>query len=114
MVGFFVSSFASSELAIVSAPPGLVRGVEAVERDGADVIDPTWRVSIRQNSGLLARDWKVGCFSGDTGQYNFDHVERDGRSTLVVTILRGSTTVVVNPATGRPRPVTDPKWDSCS
>ena len=35
------------------------------------VIDPVWEVRVRQNSGLLARQWYAGCVNGDDPNNTF-------------------------------------------
>ncbi len=76
---------------------------EAVVTKGADWIDTVWYVSIRQNNGLLSREWQVGCLSDDLGADTFKGLAWDGPNRLLVTTLGQTITVPIDPRTGKPQ-----------
>ncbi len=102
------------EQATVAAPPGRGADYQVVVTQGTDVIDPIWFVTIRQRNSWLAREWQVGCLSGDDGRDSFAWTKWDSRSRLVIRTESRSVTVRINPRTGEPRAVTGNPWNRCS
>ncbi|WP_328941748.1 hypothetical protein OG259_08855 [Streptomyces sp. NBC_00250] len=84
-----------------TAAPGGVDRYLVVE-EGAAMIDPLWRVSVVDGSGLAARHWPVGFFNGDTAEGVLEQVEWSGSDALVVTTGDGVTTVRLDARDGRP------------
>ncbi len=66
-LGLYVAPVLAGEtLAVVAAPDGPGVDYEVVVREGSDGwLDPAWDLTIRQRSGLFAREWTLGCISGD-------------------------------------------------
>ena len=99
--------------AVVAAPPGPV-DYEVVVREATDGwIDPAWVLSIRQRDGLLAREWSVGCISGDASNHAYEGVLWERRSRLTVVTDRGPVVVPVDTNTGKPLAVTGYPWNTC-
>jgi len=99
--------------------PGAVVAVEeapmaeyevSVREASYGVIDPAWVYSTRQNSRLLAREWEIGCISGDNPGYSFKDVRWVDANTLVISLLEEEVTVEVDPGSGEPEPVAAPPW----
>jgi len=89
----------NDELAAVASPSDRYEVV--VYSDSSGVIDPVWRVTIRQRGDLWPDEWTVGCINGDDGT-EFKSVRWEGRTTLVVEATGGTATVEVNGQTGEP------------
>ncbi|MFI1654406.1 hypothetical protein ACH4ZU_05590 [Streptomyces sp. NPDC020472] len=82
-----------------AAPGGADRYL--VVEEGSAVIDPLWRVSVVDGSGLGAHHWDVGFFDGDATALLA--VAWSGPDTLVVTAAgREEMTVRLDPRTGKP------------
>ncbi|MFG2835633.1 hypothetical protein ACGFYE_11660 [Streptomyces zaomyceticus] len=84
-----------------AAPDGADRYV--VVEEGSLMIDPLWRVSVVDGSGLTARRWTVGTFNGDAADGVLTKVAWSGPGSLVLTTGEGGvTTVRLDPRTGEP------------
>ncbi|MER5966244.1 hypothetical protein [Streptomyces sp. NPDC002057] len=84
-----------------AAPDGVDRYV--VVEEGSAMIDPLWRVSVVDGSGLTALRWTVGTFNGDAADGVLGNVAWSGPDTLVLTTGEGKvTTVRLDPTTGKP------------
>ncbi|MET7714418.1 hypothetical protein [Streptomyces sp. NPDC005407] len=70
----------------LAAPEGADRLV--VVRSGSAMIDPLWWVTVEQGHGLTAREWDVGHFNGDAGDYEAASA-RDGPYRLRMTTASG-------------------------
>jgi hypothetical protein len=69
-------------------------------------IDTVYRVTIRQEAGLLARKWSAGCLHGDNHANGYDSMRWTGPSTLTLRTGDGRELVLrTDPSTGRPRNV---------
>ena len=105
LAGAYVwSLFRQPELMSVSAPAGSGSSYELVVRESSDgLLDPAWVLSIRQTGSPFAREWYLGCMSGDDPQAGFKSAEWRDRGNLLVTVEAGNThTVTVDPSTGKP------------
>ncbi|MGW6535430.1 hypothetical protein ACWGBV_08945 [Streptomyces sp. NPDC055051] len=97
LVLFDVFSAGWEETERIPAPGGVERTVK-VER-GSAIIDPLWRVSVVEGSGLTARSHPVASYGETTG---FHAVAWDGPDALLVTDGDGTTRITLDPATGTP------------
>jgi hypothetical protein len=96
-LGGFLSAGSAAVTATAAAPGNSdVRAIVEVN-DGVSDIDQVWTVSVRQDRGLLSREWEVGrtCYSSPS-------VRWEGSSRLVVEIGSSSTFIAVDPDTGQP------------
>ncbi len=106
--------FTEETLSVLAAPPGPGVAYEVVVREGTDGwIDPAWELTIRQRDGLLAREWPLGCVSGDDPARAYKGVEWESRDRLRVMTRRGPINVPVNRRTGEPQPLDQDTWDGC-
>jgi hypothetical protein len=72
-----------------------------VVRSGSAVIDPLWWVTVEQGHGLTAREWDVGHFNGDAGDFALTGVAWTGPHRLRMTTGSGEhITVDLDPETG--------------
>ncbi|WP_055600083.1 hypothetical protein [Streptomyces aureus] len=100
MVLFPMLSTDWEETGRTAAPDGADRYV--VVEEGSDMIDPLWRVSVVDGSGLTARHWTVATFNGDAGGV-LAKLAWSGPDTLALTTGEGQvTTVRLDPGTGKP------------
>ncbi|MER8235811.1 hypothetical protein [Streptomyces sp. NPDC094049] len=84
-----------------AAPDGVDRYV--VVEEGSAMIDPLWRVSVVDGSGLSALHWTVGTFNGDAADGVLAEVAWSGPDGLVLTTGEGKvTTVRLDPSSGKP------------
>ncbi len=81
----------------VPAPGGGERAVRIEQ--GAAMIDPLWRVSVVEGSGLTARSHPVASYGEPTG---FHAVAWDGPDAVLLTDDDGTTRITLDPATGAP------------
>ncbi|MEU2657056.1 hypothetical protein ABZ615_17205 [Streptomyces sp. NPDC007325] len=81
----------------VPAPGGAERAVRVEQ--GAAMIDPLWRVSVVEGSGLTARSHEVATYGEPTG---FHAVAWDGPDALLVTDGDGTKRITLDPSTGAP------------
>ncbi|MFF8807286.1 hypothetical protein [Streptomyces omiyaensis] len=97
LVLFDVFSGGWEETQRIAAPGGGDRSVRIEQ--GSAMIDPLWRVSVVDGSGLTARSHLVASYDGNTG---FHAVAWDGPDRLLVTDDGGTTTITLDPADGEP------------
>ncbi|MEU7292639.1 hypothetical protein AB0A76_05440 [Streptomyces exfoliatus] len=84
-----------------AAPGGAERYL--VVEEGAAMIDPLWRVSVVDGSGLGAHHWPAGFFNGDAADHALLDVSWAGPDALRFTTVDGTvTTVRLDPGTGKP------------
>lgn len=76
---------------------------QAVVREGSDLIDTVWYISIQQTRGPLSREWYVGCLSNDLEEDSFEDVSWRSPSRLLVRTAGQTITVPVDPETGKPQ-----------
>lgn len=109
LVGFATACAAVTEAALswylfandpvllsTSVAPGR-SDVRAIVEVSDGVVDQVWTVSVRQNRGLLSREWEVGSTC-----YTSPRVRWEGPSRLVVETSSGSEVIAVDPDTGQP------------
>jgi hypothetical protein len=106
--------FHEPEIESVSAPEGTGSSYELVVRESSDdILDPAWVLSIRQTGSLLAREWYLGCMSGDAAGTGFKSARWRDPSHLLVRAQGGRTrTVTVDPINGEPV-ASDPDLWTC-
>ncbi|MEU6169087.1 hypothetical protein [Streptomyces tanashiensis] len=101
LVLFPVVGAAWEETGRTPAPGGVDRYL--VVEEGAAMIDPLWRVSVVDGSGLGAQIWRVAHFDGDTADGALARVTWSGPDALVLTTADGeATTVRLDSRTGKP------------
>ncbi|MGA5195430.1 hypothetical protein [Streptomyces exfoliatus] len=101
MVVFPMLSGGWEETGRKAAPEGADRYL--VVEEGAAVIDPLWRVSVVDGSGLGAHHWPAGFFNGDAADHALMDVSWAGPGALRFTTADGTvTTVRLDPRTGKP------------
>ncbi|KOG15853.1 hypothetical protein ADK34_26845 [Streptomyces viridochromogenes] len=89
------------ETARTAAPRGADRYL--VVEEGAAMIDPLWRVTVVDGSGIAARRWPVASLNGDSAEGALSNVAWAGPDALVLTTGDGEvTTVRLDPRTGEP------------
>ncbi|MFD5767860.1 hypothetical protein ACFWIN_18795 [Streptomyces sp. NPDC127049] len=98
LVLFDVFSAGWEETERIPAPGGAERTVKVEQ--GSAIIDPLWRVSVVEGSGLTARSHPVASYGETTG---FHAVAWDGPDALLVTDGDGTTRIALDPATGTPQ-----------
>ncbi|MFD4375024.1 hypothetical protein [Streptomyces sp. NPDC058486] len=81
----------------IPAPGGVDRSVRVEE--GSAMIDPLWRISVIEGSGLTARSHLVASYGEPTG---FVAVGWSGPDALELSDGDGMTTITLDPATGAP------------
>lgn len=109
LVGFATACIACAGLALgwylsgggdvvtsTAAAPGM-SNVRAVVEVNDGVIDQIWTVSVRQDRGLLSREWEVGRTC-----YTSPRVRWEGSSRLIVETSDSSAVIAVDPDTGKP------------
>lgn len=84
--------------------------VAVVRSTSSGFIDPAWVVSIRQTSGLTAREHEIGCLDGDDPEGTFRAVRWIDAERLEVRTSGHVAIVRVDPATGRPVAVRGDAW----
>lgn len=97
LVLFDVFSAGWEETGRVPAPGGAERAVRIEQ--GSAIIDPLWRLSVVEGSGLTARSHPLASYGETTG---FHAVAWDGPDALLVTDGDGTTRITLDPATGTP------------
>lgn len=101
-------------LVVMSAPAGPGDDYEVVVREATDGwIDPAWALSIRQRDGLLAREWALGCISGDAPKDAYVDVTWDARGRLQITTQSRTVIVAVDPDSGDPVPRAGYPFNTC-
>jgi hypothetical protein len=99
----------SSGFTTVSAVPSPSGNAEALVREGIGIVDPVAEVRIRWSSGLLQREWFLGCWN--TEGYSVEAVEvRWVTDTRVRVRFDGDLDLVadLDPLSGRPDRTTAP------
>jgi hypothetical protein len=71
------------------------------EQDGP--LETYWHVSIRQTSGVLAREWNLGCLDGDNPAVSFRRAKWASSGRLRLKLLEHEVEVPVETNTGEPR-----------
>jgi hypothetical protein len=106
VIGFFLDwdSDGWAEERTVAAPHGA--GRRAVVWQGSAVLDPLYRVTVIQGTGLDAREWVVACFNGDDESAELKRITWTAPDSLLLTDAGGRTYAVhFDPRSGRPRRV---------
>lgn len=97
----------NDEVAVVASPNDRY---EVVVYRETSVIDPVWRVAVRQRGELWPDQWTVGCINGDDGTV-FKSVRWEDRTTLVVGATSGTAVVDVDRTTGEPAEPDSDLWN---
>jgi hypothetical protein len=85
----------------VPAPAGAP--YRALIREGSLMVDPVWVIWIRQDRGLLSREWRVGCLNGDDPADSYEGLTWVSASELRVRIGDGRQLPLrVVPSSGQP------------
>jgi hypothetical protein len=106
-----LSGMGTGDEAVTPAPDG--RPYEAVTVEGAAMIDPTWSLSVRQTTGLLAHQWHIGCINGDNPDNALTALRWDGPHRLVLVTGDGTQVQVAVEKDGRPIGPGDPDLFGC-
>lgn len=106
-----LSGMGAGDETVTPAPEG--RPYEAVTVEGAAMIDPTWSLSVRQTTGLLAHQWHIGCINGDNPENALTAVRWDGPNRLVLVTGDGTQVKVAVEKNGRPLGPGDPDLFGC-
>lgn len=109
VVGAFTSALSSpGPIVAVAAPHADYQVTVRATSDG--VIDPAWAFSIRQTNGVLAKEWEIGCISGDNPNYSFEGVHWVDANTLIVSLFQEEVIVKVESNSGEPEPAVARPW----
>lgn len=98
-LGWFVSVF-DDDLTEVSRRPSPDGRMELTVREGHNWIDPFYRLGVRTMSGILSREYDLGCVNGDFLSLN--DFGWAGPQTVRVQLSNGQTTVINLAGGGRP------------
>ncbi|WP_189236388.1 hypothetical protein [Planomonospora parontospora] len=101
--GWVALTFASTqEAGFIDGPaPYRIRLQKSLAGLGPDTV--MW-LSVRRDSGLLSREWDLGCFNDDVPDDAFDSVKWTGPSSVEIRVSDGRTfPVTLDPASGRPQ-----------
>jgi hypothetical protein len=74
----------------------------AVVTEGAAMIDPVWHLTVRQNRGLLSRQWDIGCLNGDDPANAYESLTWTSPTTIEVRTGGGERLPVDLADDGRP------------
>lgn len=112
-VGFILLFLIGPILGDSTVPAPDNRPYEAFVVEGVAVIDPLWTISVRQRTGLLARQWDIGCVNGDDPANALHSVRWEAPQQLVLSTQEYGQVIVQVDAHGQPVDVDDPGILGC-
>ncbi|WP_433515468.1 hypothetical protein ACQP2T_07495 [Nonomuraea sp. CA-143628] len=101
--GLLTIGFSSTEEVgfIDGPPPYRIRLQQSMAGLGPDMV---MSLSVRNDGGLLSREWHLGCFNDDVPDDTFDSVKWTGPSSVEIRVADGRTfPVALDPDSGRPQ-----------
>jgi hypothetical protein len=84
---------------------------EVVVYRGSAMVDPVWRIYIRERDDFWPKEWSVGCINGDVPRESFKWVRWDGAETLLVATRADTARVEVDVETGEPAESAETIWN---
>lgn len=101
--GLLTIAFSSTEEVgfVDGPPPYTIRLQRSMAGLGPDMV---MSLSVRNDGGLLSREWNLGCFNDDVPDDTFDSVKWTGPSSVEIRVVDGRTfPVALDPDSGRPQ-----------